>query len=283
MKVKSIISVLFAMLTTSVWAGNVVYTKNDSIRVERIVAEAAQLPEGANTIVFIGKQLKGIPYVAQTLERNKTEKLVVNTTELDCTTFVENVLAMYLCVKNNKLKFNDFCYFLRMVRYDKGVVSYPTRLHYFTTWILSNTEKGFVKEVQAPNPPYSATQRVKVDFMSTHVGNYPLLKGNEAFIEKIKQTEKKTSGKCFRFIPSSKLNDVKILRKGVKDGDIIALTTNKAGLDISHVGYAVWHKDGLHLLNASSLAHKVIDDKSTLYKYSKKHPSMTGIRVIRIL
>lgn len=280
---KSIIVFLMMCVGLQIQAADIVYTKNDSVRIEKLIADAARQPKGSNIILYIGKRLEGVPYVAQTLERNKTEKLQVNSTELDCTTFVENVLAMYLCVKNHQFKFKDFCHYLRMVRYDKGEVSYPTRLHYFSSWIMSNTEKGFVKEVQGPVPPYSATQTVLVNFMTKHTANYPMLKNNKVFIKKIGKAEKAVSGKTFKFIPSKMLKNVKALRKGVKDGDIIALTTKKAGLDISHVGYAIWHKDGLHLLNASSLAHKVVDDKETLYRYSQKHPSMTGIRVIRVL
>ena len=119
---KSIIVFLMMCVGLQIYAADIVYTKNDSVRIEKLIADAARQPKGSNIILYIGKRLEGVPYVAQTLERNKTEKLQVNSTELDCTTFVENVLAMYLCVKNQQLKFKDFCHYLRMVRYDKGEV-----------------------------------------------------------------------------------------------------------------------------------------------------------------
>ena len=72
------------------------------------------------------------------------------------------------------------------------------------------------------------------------------------------------------------------LRKAVSDGDIIAITCNKPGLDIAHLGFAVWQKDGLHLLNASQIHKKVVQEPMTLYQYLQKHPSHTGIRIIRI-
>ena len=264
-------------------AGNIIYTSNDSIRAEKIMREAASQPAGTNTIVYIGRKLLGVPYVAQTLEKGKTESLVINTTQLDCTTFVENVLAMYLCVKDKKTRFAAFCNNIRQIRYAAGKVDYPSRLHYFSTWIEDNSAKGLVKEVSAPNPPFTATQTIKANFMSTHSDRYPMLKGNAAYLKEIVKAEKAVSGKTVRYIPTSMLNKSKLLRKAVKDGDILALVTKKAGLEISHVGYAVWHKDGkLHLMNASSLEHKVIDDKVSLYDYMKKHPSNLGIRVVRV-
>jgi len=47
-----------------------------------------------NTVVAIGKSFLGTPYVAKTLEIGETEALVINFQGLDCTTFIENVLAL---------------------------------------------------------------------------------------------------------------------------------------------------------------------------------------------
>ena len=281
---KAILLFAFAALSLqNINATKRIYTKTDSIRAEKIMKQASSQPAGTNTIVYIGRQLLGVPYVAQTLEKGKTEHLVINIMQLDCTTFVENVLAMYLCVQNKTTRFADFCSNIQKIRYAGGKVSYPSRLHYFSTWIEDNTKKGIVQEQQAPNPPFTAKQTIMANFMSTHADRYPMLKGNAQYIKEIAKAEKAVSGKTVRYIPTSMLNKPKQLRKVVKDGDILALGTKKTGLEISHVGYAVWHKDGqLHLMNASSLDHKVIDDKQTLYAYMKKHPSNLGIRVIRV-
>jgi hypothetical protein len=48
------------------------------------------------------------------------------------------------------------------------------------------------------------------------------------------------------------------------------------------LGFAVWKKDGLHLLNASMIHKKVVEEPMTFYQYLQKHPSHTGIRVLRI-
>ena len=42
-----------------------------------------------------------------------------------------------------------------------------------------------------------------------------------------------------RYIPNSALRrSTKALRQAVQDGDIIAITCNKKGLDIAHLGFA---------------------------------------------
>jgi len=63
-------------------------------------------------------------------------------------------------------------------------------------------------------------------------------------------------GKKYRYIPKSSLRKRKKLQSVVNDGDIIAILTSKKGLDTSHLGIAVWHDDGLHLLNASFVEEK---------------------------
>ena len=65
--------------------------------------------------------------------------------------------------------------------------------------------------------------------------------------------------------------------------DNVTIITNKKGLDTTHIGLASWHADGLHLLNASSIHKKVIDEPMTLYTYMQKHPSQIGIRACRVL
>jgi hypothetical protein len=73
-----------------------------------------------------------------------------------------------------------------------------------------------------------------------------------------------------------------LCRNIIKDGDIIAIITSKPGLDTSHIGIAVWHNDGLHLLNASQIRKNVVEESMTLHDYMKKHPLQLGIRVIRV-
>ena len=95
------------------------YTKEDSIMVEKLLNQARtnKLKRQQECVKFFTRQFYGIPYVAKTLELNKKEKLVINLRQLDCTTYVENVVALSLCVKENRLTFADFCRNLSLIRY----------------------------------------------------------------------------------------------------------------------------------------------------------------------
>lgn len=261
----------------------VCYTKADSIKVMKLLEQGKKLSKDKNIILFYARQLMGVPYVAQTLEVNKQEQLIVNLRQLDCTTYVENVLALTLCTENKKLPtFADFCYYLRMLRYEGGKVDYPTRLHYFTAWISDNTKLGLVHEIQANSAPFTKVQTLYVDYMSQHIDNYPMLKAHPEWIQAISKMEQQLTGKKFHYIPKAQIADNSLYRKTIKDGDIIAIITSKKGLDTSHIGIAVWHKDGLHMLNASQIRHKVVEEPMLLRTYMSKHSMQIGIRIVRI-
>ena len=261
----------------------VTYQKKDSVTVCRLLAASRQLPRGTNLQLFFARKFLGLPYVAHTLEINDDERLVVNTRQLDCTTLVENVTALTLCAQRGQYTWRDYLRTLTAMRYRNGkITDYTSRIHYFTEWITANTKEGVVTEIQSPNPPFSAVQQVSVRFMSTHPKSYKALRNHPEYVAAIKQMERQVSGQRFRYIPKTAVRNHTQLRKAVKDGDIIAITCRKKGLDIAHLGFAVWKEGKLHLLNASQLHGRVVEEPKILYDYLQEHPTHTGIRIIRI-
>ena len=259
------------------------YTKADSTLVTKLLTEARSLPPTTNMPLYFARKFIGIPYVGHTLEVCDPERLVVNTRQLDCTTLVENVVALTLCVNCKRYCWSDFLDALTQIRYRDGRLDdYTSRLHYFTDWIVDNTRKGVVSEMQQQSAPFTAVQTINVSYMSAHPDAYKALKAHPKMVPVIKKQEEKLNGRKYRYIPKSEVKNTEALRKAVSDGDIIAITCSKAGLDIAHLGFAVWRKDGLHLLNASQLHKKVVEEPMTLGQYLSKHPSHTGIRIIRI-
>ena len=185
---KAILACLFFLAALPLMA-KPQYTSADSAKVVKLLLEGKRHKDKQNLVLFFARKFLGVPYVASTLENNADERLVINLRQLDCTTFVENVLTLTLCTQNGKTTFADFCDQLRKIRYRNGKVGYPTRLHYFSEWISDNARMGYVEETQAPNPPFSAVQTLQINFMSTHVDNYPMLVRTPAFVKPIAQME----------------------------------------------------------------------------------------------
>lgn len=257
------------------------YRRSDSVKVVRLLRQAAQPDTSTNYMIYFARQLCGLPYVGKTLEKNEDEKLVVNLRQLDCTTYVESVLALTMCAKQGQTSFKDYCRNLQQIRYKDGEVRYTNRLHYFTYWMNENVRKGIVKHVGGSPELFSATQTVNADYMTTHVDLYPMLVKRKDRIPQIRNMEKAITGNRYAYIPKSKLGDSKLLRNTIRNGDIIVILTSRKGLDTSHIGIAVWHADGLHLLNASSIHKKVVEEPKTFKQYMMEHKSHIGIRIVR--
>lgn len=260
------------------------YSQSDISRINSLLREASQLKEKPKSwMLWFGKKFIGVPYVGGTLDRAEEEKLVINTSELDCTTFVEIVTALTRCMSGNGEKdFSDFCRQLQHVRYINGEIAYEKRQHYFTVWISDNAEEGIVTDIQN-NPPFTKVQHVSVNWMTTHQQSYKMLKNNTKRLQGIKALEEQISGKSYRYIPKEQIVDSRLFRNTIHNGDILVMITNKKGLDTTHIGIASWHQDGLHMLNASSIHKKVIDEPMLLRTYMMKHPSQIGIRVCRVV
>ena len=275
--------VVLAVLCVETRSQQVAYEPADSVLICNLLQQSKQLKPTENVPLFFARQFLNVPYVAHTLERFSRERLIVNTRQLDCTTLVETVTALTLCSCRQQYTFAAYTQQLQALRYRDGkLTDYTSRLHYFSDWIDNNTQQHFVKEVQSSHPPFTAVQRLQINYMSLHPQSYDALKQHPAFVSVIKKHENALTGRTYRYIPKSAVKNTALLRRTVKDGDIIAITCNKKGLDIAHLGFAVWKRDGLHMLNASQLHKKVVTEPMTLYQYLQKHPSHTGIRIIRI-
>ena len=222
-----------------------------------------------------GRMMIDTPYGAGTLE-GEPEMVTVNFDSLDCTTFVENAIAMAMTIENHRNSWQDFIYNLETLRYKDGKVDgYPSRLHYISDWIVDNSHRGNLQEVT--DRIGKADYIVKtLDFMSSNRNLYPALANDETF-SKIKDRE--IGYRSHRY-PAIKPQNVK--SADIREGDIIAITTTKKGLDVTHLGIAVEVDGEIHLMHASSKAKRVIIDPLTLSEYLRRNRTTAGIRVIRL-
>ncbi|WP_303919182.1 N-acetylmuramoyl-L-alanine amidase-like domain-containing protein [Draconibacterium sediminis] len=230
----------------------------------------------AELVVEAGKLLMNTPYVAHTLE-TEPEQLIVNLRELDCTTFAENCLALARTAKTRKPSFKQFKNELQLIRYRGGEINgYPSRLHYFSDWILDNDKKGTVKSVSQSigNTKFDKT----INFMSLHPTSYKPLKNNAVFIEALHKQEQELTKTQLYYIPTEKLET---LKHQIKNGDIFGITSTVDGLDITHVGIAVFKDNELYFMHASSKVEKVILSEQTLYEYLANRDSVSGIMIAR--
>ena len=278
-------STLFIIIALVVSSATFAQQK-DSTLVVKTLTEMKGLQtkkSGAELFLQIARCFKGFPYVGHTLDRTDDEQLVVNLYEIDCTTFLENALALTLCVKAGETDFASFKKHLQDIRYRNGQLAYENRLHYYQWWVTDNAQMGYVKEIDHPNPPFTAVQKLKINYMSSNPNLYDMLRHHPERVAALKTIEDATNGTAVRYIPKELVKNTQLLRETIHDGDILALVTNKKNLDTTHLGIAVWKSNGLHLLNASSIHKKVVEEPMLLYDYLARRQYLIGIRVARVL
>jgi hypothetical protein len=283
-----ILAVFYFLLTSCSFKGNVetevyktVSTQEDKEILEQIFELFAEETNAPTSVLMVklGTWFMETPYVAHTLEKGDEEQLVVNLRELDCTTLVENCLALAKTIQSGEHTFEQFTKELKNVRYRSGKIDgYPSRLHYTTDWIFDNQQKKLVRNL---SKEIGATPYPKeINFMSTHPDSYRQLKDSSHLVEIIAQKERDINSRQHFYISEEKLAEVE---DQLMDGDIVGITTSIEGLDISHMGILMRKAGRIHLLHASSAAEKVVLSDETLEEYLMNSKSTTGIMVARPL
>jgi hypothetical protein len=243
------------------------------------------LPMG-DSMARLGLSFVGTRYTPGTLELNGPEELVVNLEEMDCVTFVENILALahFIRLAGPEILASEmetetlYRRLLTRIRYRGGHVDgYPSRLHYFTDWILDNEAKGLVREITVE---LGGVEDIgALDFMSQHPEAYRQL-ANPLDLRAIQERESYLSGLSRYRIPQE---EIPAVSTWVEDGDIIAATSTVEGLDVAHTGLALWQNGSLYLLHAPLVGEVVEVSRLPLADRVSRIEGQDGIRVIRPL
>lgn len=254
---------------------------SDTTRINEILIDASvhDFNNPSERAGYIARKFIGTPYVAHTLEAEQ-EELTVNIDELDCTTFVETVLAMAYTVGEGRTSWRDFTYNLERIRYRNGEINgYASRLHYICDWVVDNVHRGNFEDATRNFPHINYVVRT-IDFMSSHRGQYPALKDSAEFA-RIKDVEIGYRSHRFPYVKSLDL-DKKATKAAFRDGDAVALVCSLKDLDVTHMGFVVKIDGEPYLLHASSTNGKVEISAKPLDGFIKKNRSLIGVRVIRL-
>ncbi len=259
----------------------VIYNKEDSLIFVRYIEQFKPHKDLPFNLLLVktAKFFLGKPYVASTLEVSDKETLIVNLRELDCTTFVENCIALARVIKSGDSSFENYCSCLINMRYREGEIKdYTSRLHYTSDWIYENERNNLLRNISTDiggkvvNHPLS--------FMSEHPQSYKHLKENEANVSKMKEIERTVNNRNnYRIIPVESISNNK---EKIESGDIVVFATSLQGLDYSHIGIAYWQNGQLHFIHASSKQKQVVIEKKTLVGYCVDSKSCSGISILRI-
>lgn len=190
-------------------------------------------------VAKLSSKFLGVEYVANTLSNEEIntskENLIINFDALDCFTFIDTIEAL----KNAKNK-RDFKEKLIHTRYKNGIISYHSRNHFFSDWVLNDSLEDITCSLGV------CQKSVKY------------LNKNEKYLKEIPTIK--------RVISYIKPQDIDI--KQLKTGDYIGIYTKKEDLDVTHTGIIIKKSDKIYIRHASSLEKRIID--SEFFHYTQK-------------
>ncbi|UBF24548.1 DUF1460 domain-containing protein [Kovacikia minuta CCNUW1] len=226
----------------------------------------------------ISQQLLGSSYHPDLLDRSQQETLVVSLSQFDCVLFVETVLALAKGIANQDYSYPTFTDYLQNQRYRDGELNgYCSRLHYFSEWIANNQQRGNVTNL---TPELGGVVlRKPLNFMSNHRSSYPRLMNDEATYQCVRQMETRLQSLTLSYIPTNRIHRIYAY---LKPGDIVAIATNTAGLDVTHTGLVYRGVNG-----DTGLIHAVpkrgVKISPDLQTYVSQVDAAIGILVARVV
>jgi Protein of unknown function (DUF1460) len=266
LKIWIALAIVLSMTNTTIDKNTAIFSQKMNLAVGKTKAETA---------LTVAKSFIDNPYQGHTLERSP-EQLVVNLQEFDCVTFVESVVALTEARVQKKPKYSFFFEHLKKLRYRRGIVDgYASRLHYFLEWTIQNPVHGLQNVTKELG---GMSIKKDINFMSRHPQYYAEL-SNKATFDTIVKAEKALSQKEWYFMAKEK---VAAIEPQLKDGDVVAITSNLDGLDFNHEGFVIRKGNRAHLLHASSELKKVVISAEPLADYLARVKKHSGIVVMRM-
>ena len=218
------------------------------------------------------------PYKSNTLNVTQKELPVINLDELVCVTFVVIVLALSLLPEYGDNSIGTFVNNIISLRYrNSEIKDYTSRLHYSSDWLFEMEKQHLLKDIT--QFAGGICFHPEVCFMSKNYDRYPPLKADLELLKKIETIETEINKRTYYYIPKNKVNAA---CNKIKAGDVILITTNIKGLDVSHLGFAYKQQGKTYLLHASSTGKRVMLSEQPLQDYLESIKSQSGIMVGRI-
>jgi hypothetical protein len=255
---------------------------DDKKEIERLIRQAQKFPE-ARRIEFVSGYLLGRKYRPETRarikkqNRKKVEKkeannenplivdyLRTNLKFLDCMTYVEHVLAIASAGKADYQ--SGFLSHLVDIMYSANgsVLMNHLRNHFTSQWADANEQKGYLVNIAR---------------------NHKLADRRILYLNRVKQN--RTFYVEDRFMIAKEPQIMwfftidKILSKEFtpESGDILALVTDKEGLDVTHMGFFIKKNQKNWFRHASLKLNRIVDQE--FYDYMHDHKTVKGLMVMR--
>ena len=214
------------------------------------------------------------------------EHLMVSLSHVDCTTVIEDVLALALCYRDGRTTLTDLKDYYRRMHYHDGAVSIATRNHYFTWIMQSAIKEGFVERISPDEPafPFTGLMDLQPSYMTRnkHLFRPQMDDENNYKAIALRQQQQRVR---FTYIPRELLDMPQDSELGViHNGDIMAVVCDQhswaRGVEIKHLLIAKWISGRLHFYHATE--NRLELSNMDAYTFMKDKFTMIGVAVYRL-
>ena len=193
------------------------------------------------------------------------EFLRSNLTYLDCMTYVEHVLAM---AASQKASYTEFLLRLIDVMFDAGgkPLMNHHRNHFTSYWGVVNERKGYLTDIARHHP-----KALSRGLYLNRVGNNRTYYIEDRFMIAAEPS-------LMWYFPVAAVLDGSA---PLQSGDIVAMVTDKEGLDVTHMGFYIEQNQKRWLRHASLKLNRVTDQD--LAEYLRAGKNIKGLMAFRPL
>ena len=260
----------------------------------------------SSRIADISASFLGQPYLLHALGEGKhgeyDESPLYRTDAFDCETYVDTVVAI-------ALSYDPVCFkrTLNHIRYRRGRVSFVNRNHFTDLdWNRNNQKAGIVKDItltfrDKQGKPVAQWARALIDKPSwyqhlpidiIHISDRKQQTKRWAALKKMGKQQKQALS-TIPYLPLTALFNPKgapntALFQQIPNAAIIEIIRPNWDLDkeigthlnVSHLGFAIWHHHTLFFREASSLEQHIVDIPLIDYlRAAQKSPTIKGINI----
>jgi len=256
---------------------------SDNVEVERLIKTIVN-KDVQRRIEFVSKYFLGRKYRPETKKRIKQQRTakpavkkeatntqplpvkIVRTsfTYLDCMTYVEHVLAVAASDVPEYEK--GFMNRLLDIVYNAGGTPLMShhRNHFTSMWADINEQKGYVVNIARNHP--AAVPR---ELFLNRVGANRTFYVEDSFMIA-------SQSQIMWYFPIDRILNG---HTPIESGDIVAMATDKEGLDVTHMGFYIEHDNQKWLRHASLKLNRVVDED--FEEYLRKGSHIKGLIVLR--
>jgi hypothetical protein len=218
-------------------------------RVTQLLFQTKNDLSTASRIDVLSRHFLGRPYKPNPLigTAHTPEVFTASLDGFDCVTYIETVVAL-----SRSSSVDDFTKWLRMIRYDRGLIQWTRRNHYMTAWIRNNVREGIIRPLSTSAVPIVSRERV--------LNVVPGLSPRRA---RLKCVPKRSVPRLLQYLQS---------------GDLIFFASTRKHLDVFHAGIIVRDAKTISMRHASCSRGFVVEQELSGFLKSNR---MAGVIVVR--